>query len=210
MKQNHLKKSLQRHINSKSLSDTQLETLIDIQRQNTNAPTPRQPVRLRWVASFALLFVVLASSLYINFTPLFDLDERIGNEVAKNHIQLKPLEIQTSSIQDIRKYFTELDFSPIESSLVQKLNKTLIGGRYCSIQGITAAQLRLKDKTSGQVQSLYQTIYKPEVFKGLPLLEEGHKPVTVLSKGLEVDIWVEKGILFALTREVGAQSKQIK
>ena len=79
-----------------------------------------------------------------------------------------PLEIETSSIQDIRDYFTQLDFLPIESGIVQKNTKELLGGRYCSIQGVTATQLRLKDKSSGQVQTLYQTVYKPDVFSGLP------------------------------------------
>lgn len=207
MTQNHLKKSLQSHINSKSLSDAQLKKLLDLQQQGSDKPIKAKPAQLRWVASFAVVFVVLASSLYINFNPVFDLEDRIGNEVAKNHIKLKPLEIETSSIGLIRQYFTELDFSLIESSLINQSRQTLIGGRYCSIQGITAAQLRLKDNKTGNVQSLYQTIYKPEVFKDIPLLEEGNKPITVFSKGLAVDIWVEKGLLFALTREVEKQDK---
>jgi len=207
MTQRHLKESLQRHINSKSLSDTQLKKFLDIQQQGANKPIKTKPVQLRWVASFAFVFVVLASSLYINFNPAFDLEDRIGNEVAKNHIKLRPLEIETSSIDLIRQYFTELDFSPIESSLINQARQTLVGARYCSIQGITAAQLRLKDKKTGRVQSLYQTIYKPEVFKNIPLLEEGNKPITVFSKGLAVDIWVEKGLLFALTREIEKQDK---
>ena len=143
---------------------------------------------------------MLGSFYFIN-SPQHALDERIGNEVAKNHIKLKPLEISTSSIQVIRNYFTELDFSPIESSLLKDTGKVLLGGRYCSIQGITAAQLRLKDEKTGQVQSLYQTLYDPKVFSGLPVLDKDNQPVTVYSKGLEVEIWVEKGLLFALTKE---------
>ena len=79
--------------------------------------------------------------------------------------------------------------------------KSLIGGRYCSIQGVRAAQLRLKDSKTGQIQSLYQAVYDAKVFSGLPELKEKQKPVTVYSKGLAVDIWVEKGLLFALTKE---------
>lgn len=96
---------------------------------------------------------------------------------------------------------TKLDFMPVESALLKGSTKSLIGGRYCSIQGITAAQLRLKDNETGQVQSLYQTVYDKKVFYDLPVLKEKQKPITVYSKGLAVDIWVEKGILFALTRD---------
>jgi len=48
---------------------------------------------------------------------------------------------------------------------------------------------------------LYQTVYYKKVFYDLPVLKENQKPITVYSKGLAVDIWVEKGILFALTRD---------
>ena len=208
MNQQHLKNAINNHLNKQSLSEKQLDHLLALQDRYLTRPPARKSMPLRWAAAFTFVLTFLASILYFNLTPQFALDERIGNEVAKNHIKLKPLEIQTSSIQVIRNYFTELDFSPIESTLVRKTNKSLIGGRYCSIQGITAAQLRLKDNKSGQVQSLYQTLYKPEVFKDLPQLEEGKKPVTVYSKGLEVDIWVEKGLLFALTREVSEQDNQ--
>jgi len=176
MKKGNLKKSINQYVEEQSLSDEQLEDLYQLQ-QNIGDTQKKN----------TLLDTTLAG--------------RIGSEVAKNHIKLKPLEIQTASIQAIREYFTELDFSPIESSLLQASGKTLLGARYCSIQGVTAAQLRLKDTKTGQVQSLYQTIYKPEVFTGLPELEEGKQPITVYDKGLEVDIWVEKGLLFALTKQ---------
>lgn len=55
------------------------------------------------------------------------------------------------------------------------------------------------------IQSLYQTIYDEKVFYDLPLLKEGQKPITVYSKGLAVDIWIEKGLLFALTRDVNKE-----
>ena len=203
MKQGNLKKTLREHIESQSLSEKQLDALLNLQ-QNDSAPVKPKLTVYRWLASFTAVFIVMIGSFYFVASPQYTLDERIGNEVAKNHIKLKPLEIQTSSIQVIRNYFTELDFSPIESSLLKNTEKVLLGGRYCSIQGITAAQLRLKDEKTGQVQSLYQTLYDPKVFSGIPLLDEDDKPITVFSKGLEVEIWVEKGLLFALTKENAA------
>ena len=200
MKQGNLKKTLKAHIKEQSLSEHQLETLLGIQQQES-VPNKSTLTPYRWAASLAVVFMLAMGSFLYLSSPQYTLNERIGNEVAKNHIKLKPLEIQTSSIQVIRNYFTELDFSPVESTLLQGSNKVLIGGRYCSIQGITAAQLRLKDENTGKVQSLYQTIYDPEVFSNIPVIEEDNKPVTVYSKGLEVDIWVEKGLLFALTKE---------
>ncbi|MFT4799487.1 MAG: hypothetical protein ACI9B8_002041 [Sulfitobacter sp.] len=64
----------------------------------------------------------------------------IAAEVAKNHINMKPLEVQTGKLNELKDYFTELDFSPVQSSHFSA--GQLIGARYCSVQGVTAAQLR--------------------------------------------------------------------
>ena len=68
---------------------------------------------------------------------------------------------------------------------------------YGSLQGITAAQLRMRQDQNLHTQ--YQTEYLPEVFGELPRLEKGETPVIVFAKGIQVKIWVEKGLLFALT-----------
>lgn len=197
MKKGNLKKIIQEHVEKKSLSDNQLDSLMKLQKQKKKKPL----LPTRWVAVAAVLFIAVSNVFYFGLPSNLELDQRIGSEVAKNHINLKPLEIQTSSIREVGQFLTELGFVPVESSLLKGSTKILIGGRYCSIQGITAAQLRLRDSKTGQIQSLYQTIYDEKVFSGLPLLKENQKPITVYSKGLAVDIWVEKGILFALTHE---------
>lgn len=201
MKKGNLKKVIYDHIEDKSLSDNQLDELMQLQKDIVKKQPRKSNMQIRWLAIAAVLFIAIGNVLYFTSMPELALDERIGNEVAKNHIHLKPLEIKTSNIKTVGVFFTKLGFLPIESSLLTGSTKNLIGGRYCSIQGITAAQLRLKDSKTGQVQSLYQTIYDEKTFSGLPLLKENQNPVTVYSKGLAVDIWVEKGILFALTRE---------
>ena len=76
-------------------------------------------------------------------------------------------------------------------------NLELLGGRYCSIQGVTAAQLRMKQGESEDVQIVYQAPYDKELFKDLPNLQEGHEPVRHYVNGVVVDVWVENGILYA-------------
>lgn len=201
MKKGNLKNVVHAHVEGKSLSDKQLDSLIQLQKGIVKKQPRKYNMKTRWIAIAAVLFVAVSNVFYFISLPELALDERIGSEVAKNHINLKPLEIKTSSIKAVGGFLTKLGFLPIESSLLTGSTKNLIGGRYCSIQGITAAQLRLKDSKTGQVQSLYQTVYDEKTFSGLPLLKENKNPVTVYSKGLAVDIWVEKGILFALTRE---------
>lgn len=205
MRKGNLKNIMREHVEKKSLSSKQLESLLRLQEGKVDKKSDYSNKQFRWVAVAAVIFIAIGNLFYFGMSPEFTqelaLDQRIGSEVAKNHISLKPLEIQTSSINRIRGFLTKLDFLPIETVLLKGSTKNLIGGRYCSIQGVRAAQLRLKDSKTGQIQSLYQTVYDPKVFSGLPELKENQKPVTVYSKGLAVDIWVEKGLLFALTKE---------
>ena len=128
--------------------------------------------------------------------------ERIALEVAHNHIKLKPLDVETDNMDGIRRYFTDLEFVPVQSTLLASADLELVGGRYCSIQSVPAAQLRIKVPYSNRLQTLYQTEYRKDIFGMLPIMENGHAPVTVNVKGITVRIWVEKGLLFALTDEV--------
>ncbi len=196
-----LKQAVQHHLAGQSLSAKQLDALLALQQGKANSK-PLPDKRKQWfMAGIAASVLLLANIVYFNLAQT--LPQKIGSEVAKNHVHLKPLEIKTSHIEDIRAFLDKLDFVPVESALLRGTDKVLIVGRYCSIQGVTAAQLRLKDRKTGQIHSLYETVYDKNVFSDLPELKDGDKPVTVYSKGLAVDIWVEKGILFALTRETG-------
>lgn len=86
---------------------------------------------------------------------------------------------------------------PVESSLQALNNLQLIGVRYCSLQGITAAQLRMKQGEN--LHTLYETEYVPEVFGDIPSLEKDEVPLVVYAKGIKVKVWFGKGLLFALT-----------
>lgn len=193
-----LKQSVRDHIESYTLDDDQLQKLESLGGQPAPATDRRFSIYPLALAGAAAVFL-----LAFFLTPLIvetdDVRERIAMEVATNHIKLKPLEIETRSIEGIRDYFRKLDFIPVSSKLVSDAGLELIGGRYCSLQGITAAQLRVSKPGSNTVQTLYQTEYRKDVFDNMPVLEEGHEPVDTYVKGIKVTIWVEKGLLFALT-----------
>jgi hypothetical protein len=193
-----LKQSVQDHLETYSLSEDQLSKLESLTEQNK--PVTKQRVS---IYSFAMIGAVATFMLVFFLTPYLQnqsgIQEKIAMEVVANHIKLKPLEIETSSIEGIRSYFKKLDFVPVNSQLVSQLGLELIGGRYCSLQGNIAAQLRVRKPGNNSVQTLYQTEYRKDVFENMPTLEEGDKPVDIYVKGVKVTIWVEKGLLFALT-----------
>jgi len=193
-----LKQSIVDKLESYSLSDEQLQKLESLAPQPVPETARRTPV-----FPYVIAGAVAAFLLVFFLAPLMveqgDVRERIAMEVARNHIKLKPLEVETSSIKGIRDYFEKLDFVPVSSNLVRQSGLELIGGRYCSLQGITAAQLRVRQPGSSDIQTLYQTEYRKDVFKDMPVMEEGGDPVELFVKGIKVKIWVEKGLLFALT-----------
>lgn len=196
-----LKKSVQQHLNDKSLSFNQIRKLQAIQEKHD-----KQTIKpfLSWykmatvasalIMAFGLSFYLVNST---NFSPK-SIEQRIAEEVAENHLKLKPLEINFDSMQGISNYFKQLDFSPVSPTLFKRSEQSLLGGRYCSIQGVTALQLRLMNNKTNKVQSLYETQFDRQIFKGFPALAKDSNPLTIYVKGMKVDMWVEKDILFAL------------
>jgi hypothetical protein len=203
-----LKQAVCDHFEQRALSKDRLERLESLQSVTAPRSTARRPITrplITWsVAAIAVVLVVAmlfppGSRDYIPMT------ERIALEVARNHIKLKPLDVETDNMEGIRGYFSDLEFVPAESALLASADLELVGGRYCSIQSVPAAQLRITVPYSNRLQTLYQTEYRKDIFGPLPVLEKGNAPVTVIVKGITVRIWVEKGLLFALTDEAGLE-----
>lgn len=189
----------------RTLSEKRLRTLQALRHGGlvqTAAPSPGRR-RFGWAA--VLVAAVLLPTLLWHLLPPraieADMPRRIADEAAANHLHLKPLEVETYAIAGIRDYFSDLDFRPVDSALTLLDGLDLLGGRYCSIQGLTAAQLRLGPSPAGPVQTLYQTRYERERFGTLPQLDLGEPPLTLKARGLDVAIWVEQDILFVLIRD---------
>ena len=105
-------------------------------------------------ATAAMLIVCFAVTLsLINQAPL---TERIMDEIAYNHKQDMPIEVASNSLDDIRSYLDKLSFPIISSSALGKSNWEFLGGRYCSINGKLAAQLKIKNTKDNSIHTLYQ------------------------------------------------------
>jgi hypothetical protein len=198
-----LKQAVRQHFEQRTLSTDQLERLEALMAVDASLPAGRPAITkslIGWSTAAAiaglLAAIVLLSPGPVNEIPMTD---RIAMEVARNHIKLKPLDVETDNMDGIRHYFTDLEFAPVKSQLLASSNLELLGGRYCSIQSVPAAQLRVLATDQRSLKTLYQSEYRKDVFGPLPVLENGDVPVVVSVKGLTVRIWVEKGLLFALT-----------
>ena len=189
------KNSMKDFIESHELNDKQVDELNSLLKDN------RSSSRSVWVFSAlaSVAVISIALSILINQGLLYKTESSllIAKEVAKNHLKLKPLEVRGASLGEISSYFSALDFSLGQSQYIDSNNLELIGGRYCSIQGIAAAQLRMKKDGSDDVQIVYQAPYNQELFRDLPELQDGKTPIRHYINGIAVDVWVENGILYA-------------
>ena len=147
--------------------------------------------------NFLLPLILIISGL-VFFIPnnTLDMQHEIAQEVAKNHIKMKPLEISTASMVDVRHHFSDLNFVPASSDYFSRFGNTLLGARYCSIQGITAAQLRFSNM-QGEKITLYEIAYDRELFGPIPSIENADTPAMFIIKGMRVTLWREKGLLLA-------------
>ncbi len=203
-----LKDVVTKHVTAAQLDEKQLQQLMDMQQSINNNPKKSviPPVFNDWrysglaVCVFsALVFVALL--LRPSSDVKQDYIQQIAFEVVKNHLKLKPLDVKAQSITEVQQFFTLLDFSPVNSLVLEDTfrlsESSMLGGRYCSIKGVTAAQLRYRNNES-EMSTLYEVPYDPAVFGEIPSADNAEQPQVVFVKGLKVSMWVEKGLLLVL------------
>lgn len=177
-----MKTELKEYYDKKSLSSERVEGLLSLQE---DLRAKRRKIRLPVLAGFVAASILLITIVQLNSKPL---SERIIAEVVYNHNKDMPPEVLSKDYQIINKALDKLDFKVIPS---KKLAGTyqLVGGRYCSIQGKIAAQLKLFDKENNKRVTLYQFIPKDKAINA-----EG------VIKGTQVEIWQEGELSFALAK----------
>lgn len=191
-----LKRSVIEHLEAKRLDEAQLRELEKLQLGGRSWLRVRQR-RIQFVVAACILLVLTAVFLRPDTA---ELAGEIADEVALNHLKQRPLEVRGTDVATMQSYFDELDFRLVQTSLLTSVRNRMLGGRYCSIQGVMAAQLRLRDD-AGRIKTLYQVPYDASRFGAIPNVAAGAPPTVTQVRGLTVELWVEKGLLFALTRE---------
>jgi hypothetical protein len=201
-----LKAAVKTRVQAVRLDSARLSALQELQNRYPRQEARKNYGRYGWyaMAGIAATLLVIVTLLFTQPGVIPENDTlvaEIAAEVVKNHLKLKPLEVRTDSLEGIRDYFTRLDFQPVASAYLKDIGLELLGGRYCSLQNVTAAQLRFGKMGSDTVHTLYQVGYDPVIFKQLPDFDQGETPVSTYANGIKVTLWVEKGLLFALTED---------
>jgi len=161
-------------------------------------PWPRRRVLLAGLgaAAAALALVFALPALLPELVPdRGDIAAKIAREVFTNHTRIKSLDLETSSLAEVRSHFDRLDFVPVESALLDR-SLTLRGARYCTLQGQLAAQM-VFETPEGEHVTLYQTVFDPARFGPIPDGAASETPRVLDERGLVVRIWREGTILMA-------------
>lgn len=177
-----LKQAVKAHYEKKNLTEGQLQKLLDLQQ----VEKPKRFSRFHFI-SFAVAAAALV--LLLNISYFTKPSYNIVQEVAYNHNKQMNPEIYSDSIAKIQNRLNRLDFNMINAEFLGD-GWEVLGGRYCSIQGKVAAQLKVKEKASGKVYTLYQA--------RLPAGFSQDKQQIKEIDGLTVKVWIEKGLIMAL------------
>ncbi|WP_096084774.1 hypothetical protein [Agaribacterium haliotis] len=213
-KQTHaLDAAVKNEVEQHTLDDQQLLQLQHLlsKQANANGATFMRHKRVFFGAA-AVFVIVFALFFYLNSQPE-NLHRAIAREVVSNHLKLKPLDLTSSDWSKVRGFFTLLDFSPSNSKNIQQRSSLqLLGGRYCSIRGEQAAQLRYtqsaditadssdqSDASSANVATLYQAAYDSQLFGAIPKRGDA---VVVQERGLQVSMWQENALLMVLVETI--------
>ena len=180
--------TIKRYYSSKSLSAAKVEAIL------AKSTRSRRSLFTRYYK-----FVGVAALLLIGFIGLHQklnqamMSESVLAEIAMNHQKRLNVEVISDQYPVVQEKLDQLDFSilPVKSELI--MNYTLLGGRYCSIHGGLAVQLKVREKASGEFMTLYVTKLTDKL--------EDITPLDAEFDGVGIRLWKEDDRFFGLASD---------
>jgi hypothetical protein len=186
-----LKESIKEYYEKHNLSTTQLLQIQNIQKKLDSQFNRRRRFHTHWAIAAGAVVLLLWAFIFFNTTGHRKYMAELINEIAYNHNRNLEMEIKSNSLKEIASYLSQLDFSLIYPERLSQDNWEMIGGRYCTLKGQFAAQLKIRNKVDQKNYTLYQ-IEKPHDIKNIADLSEH------FAKGVKVNLWGERGLIIAL------------
>ena len=175
---------IERHYAAQRLPAARLDAIL--------AATPRrQPAPRVWYRRMA----AVAAGLLLCFGAFHvwmqerDATRRVLAEIAMNHQKQLEVEVAGAEFAAVARALDRIDFE-IRPPEALRGAFELLGGRYCSIQGVLAAQLTLRDRGTGAMHTLYATGVTPAL--------AGIGGVATVFDGVPIRLWHEGAVFFGL------------
>lgn len=200
----HMQTHLREYYAAQTLRPEVTARLLAQATAGAESYTPRHSWRAGWqrwvrpMAAAAAIWVVLSGALYLWDAPARSgqgqdvgstLATAIAQEITRNHHKRADIEFTAATFADLRGQMDRLDFTPVEPAYLKARGFRLLGGRYCSLQGQLAAQIKLAD-SAGQIHTLYETRLNETFAAALD--------AEVDVNGVRVRLWQEVGLLIGL------------
>ena len=117
----------------------------------------------------------------------------VAGEIAMRHNNYGKFEVQTASFEGVQKELQDLGFS-VTPLVKQKLLSAyeVLGARYCQLEGQQAAHMRVRNRKTGALCTLYVASLKGR----LAALKSADQHVDLEAN--HVDLWEDSGRLYAL------------
>ena len=212
MQKERLSEHLRRYYEQKQPAQKQMEQLLEMAEIPSSAAASgnNYPAASLLIAEWfrrasqgparhALLASLLLLGLFISALMIpdsGDVTQLVAQEISLNHNKQLAVEFPLETYAALSQQMGKLDFIVRPSARVDPSHYQLLGGRYCSIQGKLAAQLKFQDQ-QGAIHTLYQTLQSD----ALTELEEGR----VQLNGLNITLWQEAGLLYGLASPIATR-----
>lgn len=158
-----LEQGIRRYYSEKELSTECVEAILSSDKR------PRFWQRNIHVLSVAAVLVVFCVGVY-SYVEEVQFKGRVLAEIAMNHRKDLGVEVEATQYRQLQEWLDRIDFD-IAPPPVHLAGLALVGGRYCSIQGQLAAQLKVVDPVSKEVLTLYVTAIDDALDQLAPLDE---------------------------------------
>ncbi len=138
----------------------------------------------------AAILLTIGIGLWMHISTDSSLTHQVVTEIGHNHRQHGALVVKSDQYDVVQAALSELDFSirPRRGELVRDF--VLVGGKYCTIQGSQAAQLKLSHRKSQIIYTLYV----------LPIADDikDVEPGIYETNGLQVELWTDQFLFYGL------------
>ncbi|MEM7682221.1 MAG: hypothetical protein AAF288_09725 [Planctomycetota bacterium] len=181
------------HYRSQHASDD-LKRRVASAVEHPSAGPPDRPRRKRafapWLAVAAAVGIGLTTWLTVSHLSGQAKQREIAIEIALNHRKAFAPDVETADLRSLAAQMPKLDFTPVQAVHPSAAGLTLVGARYCSIDGAVAAQLRFID-----AENRTCTMYQVRADR-LPKVERQRFNID----GTQVELWREGDVLLGLAR----------
>ncbi|NIV42139.1 MAG: hypothetical protein GWN50_07225 [Candidatus Dadabacteria bacterium] len=140
----------------------------------------------------SLLIALLATSVF--YFDGYLLTKRVIKEIEMNHNKHLSVEMASTDYEQLSKMLAKLDFVLVQPDSEFTKKYELLGGRYCSIQGELAAQLKLKHKDNDTISTLYAAKLNPELNK-IKLTDKS-------TESTNIKLWKSDKIFYGLAQDL--------